>query len=139
MSEIRSNSSAQNSLFDKLSIVASAICAIHCVLTPVALALTSSALVFGMEAHAIHIALIAFILPMSLIALFLGCKNHRDKAVISSVLSGLAILLFAAFWGHDVLGHVGEQVATVVGSLLLVFAHWRNYRLCRQAQCEIFT
>jgi len=76
------------------------------------------------------------VIPMSVIALLLGCKQHQDKTVLLLGLMGIVGLVTLAFYGHVVLGELGEKVGTVLSSLLIIIAHLRNYYLCREDTCE---
>jgi hypothetical protein len=38
--------------------------------------------------------------------------------------------------GHEILGEVSERVSTVAGSVIIAFAHMKNFSLCRQSNCE---
>lgn len=129
------NSSAQ-SLLDKLSIGASVLCAVQCIATPLLLAVYPSLWFLPEDEHAFHLALILFILPMSVIAGFSGCKQHKDPRVVIGISTGLALLVLTALFGHDLVGETGEKVATILASLILAFAHLRNYRLCRARSCQ---
>lgn len=133
-----SNDSTVNntSLFDRASIYISAACAIHCLVTPVILALTPAVSIFGFDEHTVHVALIGIIVPLSLSALYVGCKKHRDRKVIGGVIAGLLLLVLGATVAHDVFGEIGEKVLTVVASLMLIGSHWRNFRLCRKSDCK---
>lgn len=123
-------------LWDKASIYVSAACAIHCLITPVLIALAPSFSVFGIEEHTIHIVLVAIIIPMSLVAVYTGCQKHKNLKVLAGVGIGLTLLLVTAFIGHDVLGDVGEKIGTVMASLTLIASHIYNFRLCRKVDCQ---
>ena len=126
----------KQSVLDRVSIGVSTLCAIHCALLPIILATVPAFSHLSADNHEFHIALVALIVPMSVIAGFMGCAKHKDKLVLAGIASGLAILLFAAFFGHDFLGEFGEKVVTVIASFILVFSHWRNYKLCRTTKCD---
>ncbi|MEP1445747.1 MAG: MerC domain-containing protein [Paraglaciecola sp.] len=121
---------------DRLSISASTVCAIHCAAMPTILALFPTLSFLPSDDHAFHEALVWLIVPMSLLAVFMGCKKHKDKAVLIGILSGLTLLVSTAFFAHDLVGEVGEKVATVVATFILAIAHWRNYSLCRKRSCH---
>lgn len=124
------------SALDRVSIGVSTLCAIHCALLPILLATVPAFSHLSADNHEFHIALVFLIVPMSLIAGLLGCAKHKDKVVLASIVTGLSLLLISAFLGHDLMGEIGERVATVIASFILVFAHWRNYRLCRSKKCD---
>ena len=37
---------------------------------------------------------------------------------------------------HAILGEAGERWATLAGAVLLAVAHIKNFRLCRQSDCD---
>lgn len=123
-------------LLDRAAISASMLCMVHCLATPVlliALPMLSSTF---MADEAFHRFLLMFLLPISLIALSIGCRRHKDRGVLLLGGLGLVCLILAAWLGHDLLGESGEKVATVISGVILAFGHLRNYRLCRQDRCE---
>lgn len=123
-------------LMDRLAISASVLCMLHCVATPLLLIAAPVISSTFLADEAFHQALVMFVLPTSLLALFLGCKNHRDNQVLVLGGLGLTTLVAVAFFGHDLLGEIGEKVATVISGAMLAFAHLRNYRLCKQSHCQ---
>ena len=66
------------SLLDKLAVSASMLCAIHCLFLPVILVVFPAlgATLFGDELF--HALLLWLIIPLSVIALSLGCRRHKD-------------------------------------------------------------
>ena len=75
------------------------------------------------------------VIPSSTIAVFLGCWRHKDRLVLVGAAAGLTTLVLTAIFGHDVLGETGEKVTTLIASIMLALAHWRNFWLCRQDSC----
>ena len=124
-------------LLDRMAISASMLCALHCLVTPlllIAVPVISSTLLADDEFHKI---LVMFVLPVSLVALFIGCHRHKDRIVLVLGGLGLIALVSIAYLGHDLLGEVGEKVATVISGVILAIGHLRNYRLCRRDGCEV--
>ena len=126
----------KQSILDKVSIGASTLCAIHCAFLPIILATIPALSHLPAENHEFHIALVFIIVPMSLLAGFLGCSKHKDKWVLSGLAVGLTTLVVTALFGHDLVGEFGEKAFTIGASLILALAHWRNYKLCRDKTCE---
>ena len=123
-------------LLDGLAISASLLCVLHCLLMPFLLILVpiiSSTFVAGEE---FHFALVVFVLPLSIIALFLGCSRHKDRTVIILGAVGLTSLVLIALFGHDFLGEIGEKVATVISGTILAAGHLRNFKMCRHDRCN---
>ncbi|NJO13397.1 MAG: hypothetical protein HC872_07980 [Gammaproteobacteria bacterium] len=63
--------------------------------------------------------------------------RHEDRRVLLLACFGLLSLGVVAYFGHDLLGAVGEKVATVVSGAILGLGHLRNYRLCRHERCAV--
>lgn len=123
-------------LLDKFAVSTSAICAIHCLCLPLLLGVfpAMGATLFGEEFF--HVLLLWLVIPLSLVALFLGCRKHKSRLVALMGLAGLTFLVIAASFGHDVLGEVGERVATLIGAVAIAVGHLRNYTLCRRLDCN---
>ena len=119
-------------IIDNLGITVSSICAIHCLLLPAIFILAPYSF---LASHEFHEALLYFILPCALVAFVLGCRKHGDKKVAIMGTIGI-IMLASALILHDVL-HDDQHsdgflsiLITVAGSLILIFSHFRNRRLC---------
>ncbi|HUO43786.1 MAG TPA: MerC domain-containing protein [Burkholderiales bacterium] len=123
-------------LLDRIAISASVLCMFHCMVMPlllVAIPVISSTF---MADERFHGFLVKIVLPVSLIALFLGCRRHKDRAVFILGGCGLAALVAVAYLGHALLGEFGEKAATVVSGVILAIGHVRNYHLCRHDGCD---
>lgn len=122
--------------FDKLAIGLSLTCAIHCLLLPITLALlpTLTANIFGDEQF--HQWMLIAVLPTSLFALTLGCRQHRNLSILTIGLIGLLILTLTTIFGHDLLGEVGERTASLIGATFIAFSHFKNQALCRRIKCD---
>lgn len=121
-------------LTDKLAIGLSWLCVMHCLALPIILILLPSLTVLGLEDESFHFWMLVAVLPTSLYALFIGCKQHQQHRLLAVGLGGLLVLLLAFFFGHDWLGEYGEKGLTVVGAMMVAYSHRRNYRLCQQSR-----
>ena len=124
-------------IMDRVAISASALCMLHCLVTPlllVAIPIISSTIVADELFHKI---LVVFVMPVSFIALFIGCHRHRDRLVLVIGSLGLVSLVSIAFVGHDLFGEFGEKVGTVISGMILMLGHIRNYYLCRHDKCDV--
>jgi len=119
-------------IFDKGAIALSLVCAVHCLALPVLAVMTPAIMGYFITDESFHRWLAFVVIPFSVIALTLGCKRHKSYAVVTLGAVGLLVLLFAAAFGHDMLGETGEKVATIFGAGLIAMAHYKNYRLCQQ-------
>ena len=121
---------------DKLSIFISITCALHCLLMPAFLITTSSFIALQIDNEFLHGVMLLIIIPISTFALLAGLSNHDGKTPFLIGFIGLIILLYAFFAGEEVLGEWGEIIITLIGSAILVFAHWQNFKLCRDKECD---
>jgi len=117
--------------WDRLGIGLSGLCALHCLLMPVALSLLPMWSTLQAVHAWVHPALLVLMLPV------VGGALHRARHtghVGTAALLGLGFLtLVAAWWGHDLWGAAGERIGTVAGSALLIAGHvlnWRRHRAC---------
>ena len=122
-------------LFDKFAVSTSALCAVHCLFLPIALSLFPAlgSSIVGHESF--HKWLLFLVIPLSLVALTLGCKQHKSWIIAGLGFIGISLLIFTAAYGHDLFGHDGEQIATLVGVSILSLGHIGNYKLCRRMNC----
>ena len=119
-------------IIDNLGITISAICAIHCIFLPVLFIIAPYSF---LASHEFHEVLIYFIIPSALIAFVLGCRKHGDKLVavmgsIGILLLILALLAHSEFHSEQHNEELLTIVVTICGSILLVFSHIRNRKLC---------
>ncbi|UNK43392.1 MerC domain-containing protein [Luteimonas sp. S4-F44] len=113
---------------DRVGFAASFLCAIHCALLPLALALLPA---LGLNLGGwvdIDQAFVVFATLLGLTTLTLGYRRHRAFRAWFLLLPGLALVWAGAFTHlHDhTLTHV---VVMTIGGLLLAGAHLLNLRL----------
>ena len=121
---------------DVFAVSLSSLCVVHCLAMPVLLVLLPSLAALPIADESFHFWLVFLVIPTSVAALFLGCRRHRKWSVLAWGLSGVGVLVFAALFGHDMLGEAGEKIMTVVGSVMVAISHALNYRLCRSSSCS---
>lgn len=126
---------ASNLLLDRFAIGLSALCVLHCLALPLLLVLVPSLASLPVADENFHRFLLYLVLPTSILALLLGCRRHQRWTVLYWGIAGIAVLLVAAFYGHDLFGEPGEKVLTVVGALLVTVGHVLNFRYCRSHDC----
>ena len=131
-----SRSRIDSTTLDGVAISISALCVLHCLLTPVAVVAFPILASSLWASHEFHAWLLALILPSSALALYLGCRRHRDGAVLGLGLTGMTVLIAPAGLGPEVLTELGEVVVTSAGGTLLAVSHVLNYRRCRRLRCE---
>ncbi len=142
---------------DSFAVGMSLICAVHCLITPLLIiALPLLATSFWVHKN-FHLWMMLLVLPTTTLAVFQGCKKHKDKLVILLSGSGMALLLGVALYESFLHGSntIAEQahcnsclereggnifnittLANIFGGLLLASAHVRNFLLCRDANCK---
>jgi drug/metabolite transporter (DMT)-like permease len=121
---------------DKTAISLSFICTLHCLAVPFAVALLPTFATINLEGDAFHLWMLIAVIPTSLLALSMGCKKHRDYRVLLLGITGLSLLILAAFFDHDLLGESAETAVTVLGACIIVAGHLLNHRLCEHSRCE---
>ena len=122
-------------LLDRFSIGLSALCLLHCLAIPLVITISPVMATFAFADESFHIALIAIVIPTSVIALSLGCKKHKGWRILALGSGGLATLTIAAFAEGLGFGETGETLLTVLGALTVAAAHLSNYRACRAHDC----
>ncbi|MEM8867204.1 MAG: MerC domain-containing protein [Verrucomicrobiota bacterium] len=146
---------------DKLAVSMAVICAVHCLLTPLLIVLLPIIATTFFVHQDFHLWMMFLVLPTTLIAVFMGCRKHRDRWVAVMSVLGLSVLLTALVLerrtpaAHTAAGaevpHC-EQCArdlseepiplsagawlNTLGGVFLASAHVRNFRLCRKSRCS---
>lgn len=122
-------------ILDRFAIATSTLCVLHCVALPFATSFFPAALSTLFDDHIFHQLLVLGVIPSSVVALLMGCRQHKDKTVLTLGVIGVLLLLLIALFGHEMLGELGEKAGTVISSLLIVAAHVRNHLLCQEYSC----
>lgn len=120
---------------DKSAMGLSFLCLAHCLVLPSAAILLPAVIAAPLEDELFHQILLIGVIPLCVIALFMGCRKHKSWKIFAWGITGLSILLFGGFFGHDLLGEAGERITTVVGSFFIIFSHLKNYKKCQSHQC----
>lgn len=116
---------------DKLAIGLSLMCAIHCLALPALLALLPGMAALQLDNETFHLWMVAAVLPSSIYALTLGCKQHKRYRLLIVGSIGLVLLVLALVLGEERIGETAEKVLTIIGAAFVAVGHWFNYRLCR--------
>ena len=123
----------QNS--DKIAMTLSIICVVHCFFVPSFLILGAGYLSFAIDNEFVHKLIVLLAIPISFFALSIGYKNHKTTSFIPIAIFGLVLLILAVVLGASVLGEAGEQMLTLLGSISLAYAHYKNYKTCKELDC----
>jgi len=122
---------------DKFAILLSSVCLVHCLITPVLITLlpilTLNAFVEDLLFHQLMLWLV---IPTSVVALFLGCRKHKQWHIAATGILGIAILIAVAMIGHDWFSLTTEKIATSAGGLILACSHYFNYKACQSVTCS---
>ena len=121
---------------DKLAIGLSLMCAIHCLAITSLIAFLPSMVALGLDNEVFHLWMVVVVLPSSVYALTLGCKQHKRYRLLIWGCIGLTFLVMALVLGEERIGQNGEKILTVLGASFVAVGHWFNFRLC-QAQEHI--
>jgi hypothetical protein len=70
------------------------------------------------------------VVPSSIYALSLGCKQHKRFRLIALGFLGLALLILAVTLGKERITELAEKMLTLIGASFVAVGHWFNYRLC---------
>lgn len=116
-------------LLDRVGAFASAICAVHCLLTGIAIGLLSVAGLGFLGNPIADIVFFGLALGLGSLAVWQGFRKHRSFLPMALYVGGLLSVLVA----HFVLGHdhrdIHSTVLAVTGGLMLVAFHIVNMSL----------
>jgi hypothetical protein len=118
---------------DYAGMAASTLCLVHCLAMPLLLAAFPLLGLKG-EHHALHDALLLGVTVPVLLALVPGYLKHRDPVALMLGVAGLVCFLVAVFVLGPQVGEVAETVGAVLSSVLLLAAHLRNHRYCKDCR-----
>ncbi len=141
---------------DSFAVGMSTLCAVHCLLTPIVIVAAPVLAASFWARHDFHLWMVLLVLPMTATAVFLGCRKHKDRAVLIASAAGLSLLIAIAIYeaffstpaAQGAQSHcahctttdtpspfTGAVLANLVGGTLLASVHIRNFWLCRKARC----
>jgi hypothetical protein len=121
---------------DKLAIAVSLVCVIHCFALPSIIIFISAFFPVAFQNELVHVSLLLVAVPVSVLALALGYKNHKTTSFVPVGLLGLALLVLAVVLDENLLGVVGEKGLTLLGSTLVAYAHFKNHQICKKMDCS---
>lgn len=116
-------------LADRAALGASALCLVHCLGTPLLIAV-SPALASALGFELLHPLLFVLAVPVSAIAMLAGFRRHGLIVPLLLAVGGLSLIGVGAFAGLRLALETGISTA---GSALLALAHLRNLRAARMA------
>jgi hypothetical protein len=119
---------------DRVGIVTSTLCFVHCVATPVVLSLSAVSSHFLPSEEHTHRLLAVFVTILGALATGFGYRAHRRKRVLGAVLLGLLLICSGAYFGDLLPSHASEVAITLAGSCCMIIAHRMNHTFCRNCK-----
>ena len=118
-------------LTEKMAMSLSLLCAIHCLAAPLIIVMLPSLVALQFDNEAFHLWMVLAVIPTSIYALTMGCKQHKRYRLLVLGLFGLMFLLSAVLAGEEIVGEFWEQALTLTGAAIICLGHYWNYQLCR--------
>jgi MerC mercury resistance protein len=127
------NTLSRSSAFsaDNLGIWASALCVVHCVMTPVLLSMSVVFVHLIPGEERTHRTLALGVAALGAIALVKGFRTHGRRRILGVMALGLAAIFAGAFYGSRLPSHGCEVAVTMMGSVLMISAHRMNHTFCK--------
>lgn len=124
--------SAKNVL-DKIGIVVTSLCALHCLLIPFMLPVLPLLGISFIANEAFEDAILLLTMILGSIALYSGYRRYHGN------LSPFVMLFLGGFiyWEKHILGSEFEPYLVMFGASLVVIAHMVNIKLCRKEEIAI--
>ncbi len=122
---------------DKTAICLSLLCVLHCIALPLLLILlpAASSIAF-LDDEKFHLWLVFAVAPISIFAVAMAYKHHRQVKIMMINIIGIFFLIGALTFGHDLFAGKGEVVLTLIGSVMIVYSHLINFRERRRQACQ---
>lgn len=120
---------------DRLGIIASAACFVHCILTPVILSFAAVWAHFLPSEEKFHRTLAVLVAALGGFAIISGFRKHGRTRIIVLMAMGLFFIFAGAYWGDRLPSHIAEIAVTTIGSCLMISAHLINHTFCRRCEC----
>jgi peptidoglycan/LPS O-acetylase OafA/YrhL len=114
----------------------SALCVVHCLLTPVLISCSAVLAHFLPAEESVHRSLAVLVALFGTIALLIGFRKHRRTTTLLLMFGGLGCIAGAAWFGDKLPSHPYEVAITMVGSALMISAHRLNHTFCRSCECS---
>lgn len=125
--------------FDKLGMLLSIVCGVHCLVTPFLL-LVMPWLSHSFENEIFHVVMLLLVLPVASISL---AKGHGFKTRSSKMMIiGVVLLILGVVYhfnehshaaNHTAQNYIIENLLTISGGVLLTFAHYSKLKSCRSS------
>ena len=117
------------SLLDRIGAYGSLLCAIHCALLPLVIAVLPSLGVAAWLGSGFEEAFVLFATTLGLFSMLWGYRRHRAVQALSLMLPGLAVLWIGVLYQPLHQSVFPHAVAMTIGGTLVGLAHMANLRL----------
>ena len=113
----------------------SSLCLVHCLMLPVVVSVYPATIAVTLSDEVFHLFMVLMAIPISVFALFFGCRSHKSYPVGLTGALGIGLFFMSAFLPHELVGETGERLLTLSGALSLSVSHALNFWLCRSVKC----
>jgi hypothetical protein len=114
--------------WDVVGFSASTICAVHCLVVPLALMFSSVSGIEILHNHNLETFILMFSTAVGTISIIPGWYRHHRKAIpVLLFFTGLALIGLGRF-NFPILT---ETLLTTGGAVIIACAHYMNWKLCR--------
>jgi hypothetical protein len=120
---------------DSVGVWTSALCVVHCLVTPFILSFSAVLAHFLPSEESTHRSLAVFIAFIGALATLRGFRTHRRRPVLFLMAAGLSFIFSGAWFGDLLPRHWMEIAITFVGSACMISAHRFNHTFCKQCTC----
>jgi hypothetical protein len=132
-----SNQVSWTGAVDRIGIVASSVCFVHCLAMPVVLSLSAVYVHFLPTEEHTHRVLAVGVTLIGALALGTGYRKHKQHSILWLMASGLTLILTGAFDGDRLPSHWVEVAVTLAGGACMIAAHRMNHTFCgRCVSCK---
>jgi hypothetical protein len=121
------------SFWDRLGVIGSVMCMVHCAATPLLIGFLSTLGLGFLGREIFHQFLHLTLVAIAIVAFLPAYRHHRRGWIIGAGALGALLLLIAGF-GHEFLPSHADVSMTLAGSGILVVAHVFNRR-CMDDDC----
>ena len=119
---------------DRLGVVASAACFVHCLATPVLLSFSAVYAHFLPSEEHLHRVLAVLIALIGAVSLGFGYRKHKQCSALGLMAAGLLLIFAGAYFGDRLPSHWCEVAITLAGSSCMIGAHRLNHTFCGRCQ-----
>ena len=117
------------SLLDRIGATGSLLCAIHCALLPLVIAVLPSLGVAAWLGSGFEEGFVLFATGLGLFSMVWGYRRHRAVQALSLMIPGLAVLWFGVLYQPLHQSLIPHAIAMTFGGTLVGLAHLANLRL----------